>query len=138
MTQDQNLSTSSNPAPADDPTPEDVLEQLVSSWLTFPDVAEELGVEVSKVRRLVEDGQLVDIRRGSPQVRSVPADLLMDGDVIPHLPGTLTVLRDAGYSDAELLVWLFTDDETLPGRPVDHLRKGQRGEVRRRAQALAF
>ncbi|RCO09583.1 DNA-binding protein, partial [Bacilli bacterium] len=26
----------------------------------------------------------------------------------------------------------------LPGRPIDHLRRGQRGEVRRRAQALAF
>ena len=82
--------------------------------------------------------ELVAVRRGDPVVRSVPADLLLDGDIAPHLGGTITVLRDGGFEDEELLRWLFTEDETLPGRPIDHLRRGQRGEVRRRAQALAF
>ena len=30
------------------------------------------------------------------------------------------------------------EDDSLPGRPIDHLRRGQRGEVRRRALALAL
>ncbi len=98
-----------------------------------------LDIDVSKVRRLIDEGSLVAVRRGDPVVRSVPAELLVDGAIAPHLGGTVTVLRDGGYDDAELLTWLFTEDETLPpGRPIDHLRRGQRGEVRRRAQALAF
>lgn len=114
------------------------LDDLVGDWLTLPDVAERLGVETSRVRRLIEEGELVAVRRGEPVVRSVPAAMLVEDGIAPHLAGTITVLRDAGYTDEELLTWLFTTDETLPGRPIDRLREGQRGEVRRRAQALGF
>nr|WP_228019623.1 Rv2175c family DNA-binding protein [Brachybacterium epidermidis] len=111
---------------------------MIPEWLSLPDVARILDIEVSKVRRLIDDGELVAVRRGDPVVRSVPADMLLDGQVAPHLAGTITVLRDGGFEDEELLRWLFTEDDTLPGRPIDHLRRGQRGEVRRRAQAMAF
>lgn len=114
------------------------LEALITDWLPLPDVAEALGLEVSQVRRLLEEGSLLELRRGDPAVRSVPAEMIKDGAVVKHLPGTITVLRDAGFSDVEALTWLFEADETLPGRPIDHLRAGQRGEVRRRAQALAL
>ncbi|MFC0675983.1 Rv2175c family DNA-binding protein [Brachybacterium hainanense] len=114
------------------------LDALIPAWLNLPDAAEQLGVEVSRVRRLIDEGQLVAIRRGDPVVRSIPAELLVDGEIAPHLAGTITLLRDGGYDDEELLAWLFTEDESLPGRPIDQLRRGQRGEVRRRAQALAF
>jgi len=114
------------------------LEGLIAEWLPLPDVAQAMGIEVSQVRRLIEDAALVAIRRGEPAVRSVPAELLVDGQPAPHLAGTIILLRDGGFTDAELLTWLFTADETLPGRPIDQLRAGQRGEVRRRAQALAL
>lgn len=114
------------------------LDTLITEWLTLPDVAEHLDVEVSRVRRLIEEGQLVAVRRGDPVVRMVPALLLKDGEITPHLPGTITVLRDGGFEDADLLAWLFEEDDSLPGRPIDHLRRGQRGEVRRRALALAL
>ena len=52
--------------------------------------------------------------------------------------GTITTLADAGFSPEETIVWLFTHDETLPGRAIDLLRAGNKAEVRRRAQALAF
>lgn len=116
----------------------DDLENLITQWLPLPDVAERLDVEVSQVRRLIEEGKLVAVRRGDPVVRSVPEELLVDGEIAPHLAGTITLLRDGGFSDVELLAWLFQADDTLPGRPIDQLRAGQRGEVRRRAQALAF
>ncbi|MFC7374311.1 Rv2175c family DNA-binding protein [Brachybacterium sp. GCM10030267] len=114
------------------------LDDLITDWLTLPDVAQRLDVEVSRVRRLIEEGHLISVRRGDPVVRMVPAEMLTDEGVAPHLPGTITVLRDGGFDDIELLTWLFSEDESLPGRPIDHLRRGQRGEVRRRAQALAF
>lgn len=114
------------------------LDELITDWLNLPDAAEAMGVEVSRVRRLVDEGALIEMKRGRPAVRHVPAEFIVDGEIAPHLSGTITLLRDAGFDDEELLVWLFSEDETLPGRPIDHLRRGQRGEVRRRAQSLAF
>lgn len=114
------------------------LDALVSEWLTLPDVAERLALEVGKVRRLLQDRCLVATRRGERHVLSVPAALLVDGTPLPELRGTLTVLADSGYADDEALRWLFTPDDSLPGTPVDALRAGRKTEVRRRAQALAF
>lgn len=114
------------------------LDALIPEWLTLPDVALQLDVEVSRVRRLIDEGQLISVRRGNPVVRMVPALLVGEDGPIPHLAGTITILRDGGFEDEELLTWLFTEDESLPGRPVDQLRQGQRGEVRRRALALAL
>lgn len=114
------------------------LDALITDWLPLPDVALQLDVEVSRVRRLIDEGELIALRRGEPVVRMVPALMLTENTITPHLAGTITVLRDGGFGDEELLAWLFTEDETLPGRPIDHLRRGQRGEVRRRAVSLAF
>jgi hypothetical protein len=107
-------------------------------WLPLPDVADVLGTEVGKVRRMLQERVLVGLRRGERKILSVPAELLKDGQPLPDLQGTLIVLMDAGYSDEEALRWLFTDDD-YPGAPVDALRTGKsKTEVRRRAQALAF
>ncbi len=117
---------------------DDDLDTLVSEWLPLPDVAERIGLDVGKVRRLLQDRCLVGIRRGERNVLSVPAALIIDGAPLPELRGTLTVLADSGYDDEASLRWLFTPDDTLPGTPVDALRAGRKTEVRRRAQALAF
>jgi hypothetical protein len=116
----------------------DPVEAAVSAWLTIPDVAEALGLDVIKARALLKDRQVLARRRGPRNVLSVPAEFLQDGYVLKGLPGTLSVLLDAGYSDEESLRWLFTADDTLPGSPVDALRQNRGTEVRRRAQALAF
>ena len=52
------------------------LDALITDWLTLPDVAERLDVEVSRVRRLIEEDQLLAVRRGDPVVRVVPALML--------------------------------------------------------------
>jgi Rv2175c C-terminal domain of unknown function len=116
----------------------DDLDQLVSAWLTLPDVAERLGIDVGRVRRLVQDRCLLAVRRGEPRVLSIPEALLHDGEPLPELRGTLTVLADSGFDDVEAMQWLFTPDESLPGTPVDALRAGRKTEIRRRAQALAL
>jgi len=116
----------------------DDLDRLVDEWLTLPDVADRLGLDLGKVRRLVQDRYLVAVRRGERKVLSIPAALLPENQLLPELRGTLTVLADAGYDDAEAVHWLFTPDDSLPGTPVDALRAGRKTEIRRRAQALAF
>jgi hypothetical protein len=114
------------------------LDQLVTEWLTLPDVAELLGLDIGKVRRLLQDRDLLATRRGERNVLSVPAALVLDGAPLPELRGTLTVLADSGYDADAAMRWLFTPDDSLPGTPVDALRAGRKTEVRRRAQALAF
>jgi hypothetical protein len=115
----------------------DPVEAAVSRWLTLPEVADELGVNIIRVRQLYTDRQFLARRRGERDVLSVPAEFFQAGAVLKGLPGTLTLLLDAGYSDEESLVWLFADDG-LPGSPVDALRANRGTEVRRRAQALGF
>ncbi len=110
--------------------------QMVSDWLTFEEVAERLGTGVGQVRRLVREGDLLAVsvpgRRG-PQVAAL---FVAEGEIIKGLTGTLTLLHDARYSADEAVAWLFTPDDSLPGRPVDALRDNRGSEVRRRAQAL--
>jgi hypothetical protein len=119
----------------DDP---DAAEQAVSEWLTLPDLAERLGLDVLKARQLIKDRQVIGRRRGPRLVFSVPAEFVQDGQVLKGLPGTLSVLRDSGYDDDASLRWLFTEDDSLPGSPVTALRENRGTEVRRRAQAAAF
>ncbi len=114
------------------------LEELVSDWLTLPDVAEQLDISISKVHSLLEERALLALRLGERKIRSVPAAFINDGAILDSLKGTISVLTDAGFTDEEMIRWLFTADETLPGRPVDALLEGRKTEIRRRAQALAW
>jgi excisionase family DNA binding protein len=104
--------------------------------LTPAEVADALGVSQNRVRQLLREGKLMAVP-GSGNAR-IPADFLMDGEVLRHLPGLLTVLRDGGFTEQEAFDWLFRDDESLPGTPVGALRGDRHTEVTRRAQALAF
>ena len=104
--------------------------------LTPAEVAQTLGVSPNRVRQLIRDGRLMAVP-GTGNSR-IPADFVQDGAVLKHLPGLLTVLRDGGFSDEDAFDWLFRDDETLPGTPVEALRGDRHTEVTRRAQALAL
>ncbi|MEX5301608.1 Rv2175c family DNA-binding protein [Kocuria sabuli] len=116
----------------------DRLDGLVQDWLPLPDVAERLGLVVTRVHGLIDDGTLLAVRNPHDNIRRVPAAFLLDGAVLDSLKGTVAVLRDSGYTDVEAIAWLFTEDESLPGRPVDALRDGRKTEIRRRAQALGW
>lgn len=115
------------------------LDQIVDEWLTLPDIAERLDLKVTLVRRLLQEGQLVAVRRGKNNALSVPARLIGPEGPLPELPGTLTVLADAGYEGDAAVRWLFTPDESITGgSPIGALLAGHKTEVRRRAQALAI
>jgi len=111
---------------------------LVADWLDVPAVAQRLGVDVGKVRQLVRERQLLAVRRGEGRTLQVPTEFVQEGRILKGLPGTLTVLADSGYDDVQSLRWLFTEDDSLPGRPVVALAENRGREVKRRAQALAF
>jgi excisionase family DNA binding protein len=104
--------------------------------LTAAQVAQVLGVSANRVRQLLREGKLMAVPDSGNS--RIPADFLMEGAVLKHLPGLLTVLRDGGFSDEEAFDWLFRVDETLPGTPVEALRGDRHTEVTRRAQALAL
>ncbi len=111
---------------------------LSSDVATLPvaEVATILSVPVSRVHQFVRDGQLLALRRDGAVV--IPSAFLEGDAVVKGLPGTITVLRDGGYADDDILRWLFADDDSLPGTPVAALCAGRHKEVKRRAQAMAF
>lgn len=131
---------SSAAVPADRPAgaegAETPLADLVGEWVTFPDVAERWDMPVTRVHNLVGDRRLLAARIA--EVRSIPALLLGEGGPLESLRGTAMVLQDAGFTDEQAIRWLFTPDDTLPGRPVDALRDGRKTEIRRRASALGW
>jgi hypothetical protein len=112
-------------------------DAIVGAWLSVPDVAERLGLPVSRVKQLLRDRKLLAVQRPSGEF-AIPAGFIDRDQVIHGLGGTLTLLFDCGFSETEALSWLFTADETLPGTPVQALAEHRRTEVNRRAQALAF
>ena len=128
---------SQNPS-ADDSNDSDGLGDLVGDWLDWDQAGRELQVSVSKVRQLIREHQLAAAVPAERAGQKVPAALIMDGQIVKGVPGVLTVLHDTGYDDREALTWLFTADETLPGRPIDALRENRGSEVKRRAQSLGF
>src|SRR5215217_1706045 len=106
------------------------VSENVALWVNLPDVAERLGVPITKVHQLVKEGSLLAVRREG--ILRVPAELVANDIVLKHLPGVLTLLRDAGYNDEEALRWLYTTDDTLPGTPAQALGGDRAREVKRR------
>ncbi|MFC8044353.1 Rv2175c family DNA-binding protein [Nocardia sp. NPDC057353] len=118
------------------PCSEDVLPADVE-LLNLPDVADQLGVPVTRVHQMLRDHQLLAVRRDG--VAGVPARFFDgSGAVVRMLPGLITVMRDGKYTDEEILEWVFTDDPSLPGKPVDALHGDLAREVVRRAAADPF
>jgi Rv2175c C-terminal domain of unknown function len=114
----------------------DRLKQM--ELLSFPDVAEALGVPVTRVHQYVRDGHLVAIRSGDEGPRTIPA-LFLDGtEIVKALDGVIRLLRDARFTDPEIVDWLFRDDDSLPGTPIDALRRNAGREVKRRAQVAGY
>lgn len=130
------------------PAADDVLDPDEPTF-DLPQVAEMLGVPVTKVQQYLRDNHLVAVRRAGvllvPQVFFTEA-----GDVVKPLPGLLAVLHDGGYQQTDIVRWLFTRDPSLSltrdgmrepvanARPIDALHAHQAREVMRRAQAMAY
>lgn len=112
-------------------------DSLVGEWLSLNDVADKLGIPGGRVKQLLRDRKLLAVTRPDGKT-AVPAAFLDGKQVVKGLPGTLTLLFDCGFDEAEALRWLFTADETLPGTPISAIVSHRGTEVNRRAQALAL
>ena len=110
---------------------------MIGDWLTIPEAADRLGLTISRVRQMLRDRKLLAVQRPDGKL-CVPAALFEGDQVVRGLHGTLTLLFDCGYDEADALRWLFTADESLPGTPIQAISEHRRTEVNRRAQALAF
>ena len=111
------------------------------TFVSVPEIASELGLVVTKVHQLIRDRQLLAVRVDG--VLRIPAEFI-GGDhvganlVVKGLPATITLLRDAKFDDQEIIDWLFTADDSLPGSPIEALRENRGREVHRRAQVAGF
>jgi len=112
-------------------------DTLVGDWLTLPDVADRLDLPPGRVRQLLRDRKLIAVQRPDGTL-CVPAAFLDGKQIVKGLHGTLTVLVDCGFDEAESLRWLFTADDSLPGTPIQAMTEHRGTEVNRRAQALAL
>jgi hypothetical protein len=106
------------------------------TYVSVPAIAERLHLPVTKVHQLIRDGQLIAQRLDG--ILRIPAEFVADGLVVKGLPATLTLLRDNGYRDDEIVAWLFAADDSLPGSPIAALRENRGREVHRRAQVAGF
>lgn len=105
--------------------------------LTVPDVAELLGIIVTRVMDELNQHRLIAVVVDG--VRYIPARFFTsDAEINRFIPGVVALLSDGGWEDAEILDYLFTNDDSLPGRPVDAVHGHLAREVMRRAQALAI
>lgn len=105
--------------------------------LPLPDVAERLALPITRVHQLINDGAVVAVRpEGAPI--GIPAAFLGDEGPVKGLPAVITLLRDAHYTDTEIVDWLFRADDSLPGTPIQALQENRGTEIKRRAQAAGF
>lgn len=118
------------------PYSNDVLPESVT-LLALPDVADQLGLAVTRVHQMLRDRQFLAVRRDG--VIGVPKEFFdSHGNVAKHLTGLITVMSDSKYTDEEILEWLYLEDDSLPGRPIDALHGDLAREVIRRAAADPF
>ncbi len=108
----------------------------ITDWLTIPEAGELLGIVPGKVRRLIEEHHLIAIK--TDNVQRIPAEIIINGEPLPSLRGTIVLLLDSGFTLGGAIKWLYTVEDSLATTPMAALISGRKTEVRRVAQSLAF
>lgn len=106
----------------------------VANWLTVLEAADLLGIPKGKVNRLLEEHNLVAVKKDGQLM--IPAELIVNGEPLASLRGTIIMLEDSGYSIEESIQWLYTHSEVLGQTPLQSLLEGKKAPVRRLAQML--
>ena len=106
----------------------------VTNWLTVLEVAEALSIPKGRVNRLLEEHSLVAVKKDGQLM--IPAELIVDGEPLPPLRGTIILLLDSGYSIEESVQWLYTHSDVLGQTPLQSLLEGKKAPVRRLAQMI--
>ena len=90
---------------------------LITDWLDWKATAAELGVTVTKVRTLIREHQLAAAVPAPGAGQQVPAELVMDGEIVKGVPGLLTLFSDGGWDDREMLDLAVHPGRLPPGPP---------------------
>lgn len=106
----------------------------VKNWITLDQAAEQLGVSTSKVRRLIEEHILFSVKVEKQQL--IPAEIIVGGEPLSSIRGTMLQLLDLGLTEPEAIDWLYEVNDILGEMPIAALVKGHKAPVRRAAQAL--
>lgn len=124
------------------PTAEESAGEDALEWASIPEVAAALGVRDRDVRGMISDRALVAVRRDGRAPMIPSAFVVEDPEggrcVVPGLRGSIIQLADAGYTDDEIVSWMFRPNDELGSTPLQALIALRTHAVRRAAQALAF
>lgn len=111
-------------------------------WLTPKEAAAFLEVDSKQIRSWTKDGSLVSLENPQDGKCLIPKEFLVKrADYVgplETLKGTVTLLRDCGLVDTEIVGWLFRVEETLGETPLQALLAGKKKAVRRIAGTLAL
>jgi excisionase family DNA binding protein len=108
--------------------------ESVDAWLSIDEASDQLGVSASKVRRLIEEHVLFSVRVDKQPM--IPAHLIQNGEPLSSIRGTMLMLLDMDFSEAEAIAWLYAENEHLGTTPIAALLQGHKAPVRRAAQSL--
>jgi excisionase family DNA binding protein len=111
-----------------------VLTEKITDWLTIDQAADALHLSAGKVRRLIEEHFLFAVRVDKEP--KIPAHLIVDGQPLSSIRGTLLLLLDLGLTVDEAVQWLYEENDNLNETPIAALLKGHKAPVRRAAQTL--
>jgi len=106
----------------------------VQNWLTVDQAAQALSIPKGRVNRLLEEYSLVGIKKDGQLM--IPAELIVAGEPLAPIRGTIIMLLDSGYSIEESINWLYTHSDVLGQTPLQSLVEGKKAPVRRLAQML--
>ena len=102
---------------------------IVGDWLSVPDVADRLGLPVSRVKQLLRDRRLLAVQRPTGET-AVPARFLEGNEVIHGLGGTLTLLFDCGFTERDAEFHGGVAERARAHGKASRLRTGRRRELR--------
>ncbi len=108
--------------------------ESVTNWLTVQEAADLLNIPKGKVNRLLEEYSLVAVKKDGQLM--IPAELIVAGEPLAPLRGTIILLMDSGYSIEESIDWLYTYSDVVGQTPLQALLEGKKAPVRRLAQML--
>lgn len=111
-----------------------MITDKVDAWLTIDEVADLLGISSGKVRRLIDEHILFSYKVEKEPM--VPANLIVDGEPLSSIRGTMILLLDLGLSLQEAITWLYEFNDELGTEPISALLAGHKAPVRRAAQGL--
>ena len=111
-----------------------MITDKVDAWLTIDEVADLLGISSGKVRRLIDEHILFSYKVDKEPM--VPANLIVDGEPLSSIRGTMILLLDLGLSLQEAITWLYEVNDELGTEPISSLLAGHKAPVRRAAQGL--